>query len=186
MLLKKNKRISFYRSILQLKPTFYQLNSVKRSVKNNKNINFFPKHYKLHFKWFLDMNYCYDVTFSNNILVLGEIGYGKTSFVQNLGKKKFLGEGLLRVDWVSRIDLSKEREDQIRQCFNYAVVEIHYSDDVDDLNLIIERFQKETHDNVENNNNNCNIFGENKNLTNLLLWTTSQVLQTNLAILQIF
>ena len=87
----KNKRTSFYRSILQLKPTFYHLNSVKRSVKNNQNINFFPKHYKLHFKWFLDMNYCYDVTFSNNILVLGEIGYGKTSFVQNLDKKKIFG-----------------------------------------------------------------------------------------------
>ena len=86
-------------------------------------------------------------------------------------KKKFWGEGLLRVDWVSRIDLSKEREDQIRQCFNYAVVEIHYPDDVDDLNLIIETFQKETHDNVKNNNNNCNIFGGNKNLTSLLLWT---------------
>ena len=36
----KNKRISFYRSILQLKPTFYHLNSLKRSIKNNQNINF--------------------------------------------------------------------------------------------------------------------------------------------------
>ena len=58
------------------------------------------------------MNYCYDATFSNNILLLGQTGCGKTSFEQNLGKNKIFGEGLLRVDWVSKIDLTKEREDK--------------------------------------------------------------------------
>ena len=36
----KNKIVSIYRSILQQKPTFYHLNSLKRSVENNENINF--------------------------------------------------------------------------------------------------------------------------------------------------
>ena len=74
----------------------------------------------------------------DNILVLGQTGCGKTNFVQNLGKSKIFGEGLLRVDWVYKIDLTKEREQQIRQCFNYTIVKFHYPDDVDYLNLIIE------------------------------------------------
>ena len=36
----KNKRILIYISILQQKPTFYHLNSLKRSAENNENINF--------------------------------------------------------------------------------------------------------------------------------------------------
>ena len=36
----KKKRTSIYRSILQQKPTFYHLNSLKRSAENNENINF--------------------------------------------------------------------------------------------------------------------------------------------------
>ena len=36
----KNKRISIYKSILQEKPTFYHLNSLKRKAENNENINF--------------------------------------------------------------------------------------------------------------------------------------------------
>ena len=36
----KIKRISVYRNILQQKPTFHHLNSLKRSVGNNENINF--------------------------------------------------------------------------------------------------------------------------------------------------
>ena len=35
-----NKRIPIYRSVLQQKPTFYHLNSLKRSIKNNENKNF--------------------------------------------------------------------------------------------------------------------------------------------------
>ena len=48
-------------------------------------------------------NFQYDRTFSNNILVVGQTGCGKTSFVQSLGKKKKkkkIGDGLISVDWV--------------------------------------------------------------------------------------
>ena len=45
------------------------------------------------------------------------MGCGKTSFVQNLGKNKIFGSNLLTVDWVSKINLNKNREDEIRQFF---------------------------------------------------------------------
>ena len=38
------------------------------------------------------MNYSYYAKFEENILVLGRAGYGKTIFVQNLGKNKMFGK----------------------------------------------------------------------------------------------
>ena len=107
-------------------------------------------------------NFLYCGTFSDNILVLGQTRCGKTSFVQSLGKNKIFGSDLLSIDWVSKINLLNNREDKIRQCFTYTKVEFHYPKDVEDLNLIIETFQKETYDEDEktNDNNNCDIFGE--------------------------
>ena len=43
-------------------------------------------------------NYTYDTTFSDNILVVGQMGCGKTSFVQGLSKNKMLGDDLLNAD----------------------------------------------------------------------------------------
>ena len=71
--------------------------------------------------------------------------------------------------WVSKINLSNNREDEIIQCFSYTKVEFHYPNDVEDLNLIIETFQKETYDVDEKTNNNCNIFGENKKIDKLIV-----------------
>ena len=56
----------------------------------------------------------YDGTFSDNILVVGQTGCGKTSFVQSLGKNKIFGDGLIGVNWVSKINLTKNREDKIK------------------------------------------------------------------------
>ena len=56
----------------------------------------------------------YDGTFSDNILVAGQTGCGKTSFVQSLGKNKIFGDGLIGVNWVSKINLTKNREDEIK------------------------------------------------------------------------
>ena len=56
----------------------------------------------------------YDGTFSDNILVVGQTSCGKTSFVQSLGKNKIFGDGLIGVNWVSKINLTKNREDEIK------------------------------------------------------------------------
>ena len=85
-------------------------------------------------------NVQYDATFADNVLVLGQTGCGKTTFVQSLGKNKIFGSNLLSDDWVSKINLTKNRDDEIRQCFTYTNVDFHYPNDVEDLNLLIETF----------------------------------------------
>ena len=114
-------------------------------------------------------NFQYDATFSDNIVVLGQTVCGKTSFVQSLAKNEKFGSDLLTVDWVSKINLLNNKEDEIRQCFSYTEVEFHYPNDVEDLNLIIETFQKETYDEDKKTNDNCNIFGENKKFDKLIV-----------------
>ena len=52
-------------------------------------------------------NFQYDRVFSDNILVAGQTGCQKTSFVQSLGKSKIFGDGLISVDWVSKINFKK-------------------------------------------------------------------------------
>ena len=71
----------------------------------------------------MSQNFQYEATFADNILVLGQTGCEKTSFVQDLGKNKIFGSSLLRADWVSKINLTKNTEDEIRQCFIYTNVD---------------------------------------------------------------
>ena len=86
-------------------------------------------------------NFQKDRTFFDNILLVGQTGCGKTSFVQSLGKNKIFGDGLISVDWVPKINLTKSREDEIRECFSYTIVEFHYPDDLSDFNLL-KHFKK--------------------------------------------
>ena len=133
-------------------------------------------------------NFRYDATFSDNILVVGQTACGKTSFVQSLDKNKLFGAGLKSVDWVSKITLTKSREDEIRTCFDYTTIAFHYPDDLDDFDMLLETFRRDSIDDIDeqNTNDNCNIFGEKKSLTGLLLWTTSWVWQKSQTILVIF
>ena len=64
----------------------------------------------------VEINYIYNGEFEGNILVVGRTGCGKTTFVQNLAKNKMFGN-LKEVISDSKILLSKEREDQIKECF---------------------------------------------------------------------
>ena len=59
----------------------------------------------------MSQNFQYEATFTDNILMLGQTVCGKTSFVQSLDKNKTFGSNLLSVDWVSKINLTKNRED---------------------------------------------------------------------------
>ena len=63
-------------------------------------------------------NVTYDGRFSGNIIVVGQFRCGKTSFVQNLDKNRIFGH-IETVGWISKIELSKDREEQIRT-FSYA------------------------------------------------------------------
>ena len=48
--------------------------------------------------------------------------------------------GFLKITW------QKNTADEIRQCFTYTNVNFHYPNDVEELNLLVETFQKETYD----------------------------------------
>ena len=124
----------------------------------------------------ISQNFQYEAAFTDNILVLGQKGCGKRSFFQTLDKIKIFGSNLLSVDWVSKINLTKNREDEIRQCFSYTNVDFHYPNDVKELNLLIETFQKGTYDENEKvdsdskiDGDGCNIFKENKKFNKLIV-----------------
>ena len=55
----------------------------------------------------------YDGQFGSNILVVGKTGCGKTHFLQKLTVNKFSGK-LIKVEWVSGIDIDKRREAEIQ------------------------------------------------------------------------
>ena len=56
--------------------------------------------------------YSFDGKFEGNILVLGRAGCGKTTFIENLGKNRMFRE-IKDVMWLSKISLSKDRENNI-------------------------------------------------------------------------
>ena len=64
-----------------------------------------------------EQKYSFNGQFEGNILIVGRKGCGKTNFIQNLGKNKLFGKNIKEVFWVSKIILSKEREEFIRDSF---------------------------------------------------------------------
>ena len=79
------------------------------------------------------VNYTYNGKFEGNILVVGWIGCGKTAFVQNLGKHK-LFEGIKEVYWILKIELSTNRENNIRNCFKDQYVDFKYPNNFENFN----------------------------------------------------
>ena len=95
--------------------------------------------------------------------------------MQSLGKNKIFGDRLKSVDWVSKINLKKSREEKIRECFNYTTIEFHYPDNLPDFYMFLETFQKDAIDDedkqetTDKDNNNCNIFGKKKKFDKLIV-----------------
>ena len=63
-----------------------------------------------------EIKYTYNGKFEGNIVIVGRTGCDKTTFVQNLGSNKLFRE-INEVYWVSKIELSKEREEKIEESF---------------------------------------------------------------------
>ena len=53
-----------------------------------------------------------DGRFPGNILVIGQTGCDKTTFVQNLAINSMFGD-LKKVDWISKIELSKKERSRL-------------------------------------------------------------------------
>ena len=68
---------------------------------------------------------------------------GKTTFIQNLDRNKMFGRNITTVFWVSKIRLSREREDNIRESFVDQTVQFTYPNNLDDFNYLIDFFMSE-------------------------------------------
>ena len=86
------------------------------------------------------MNYSYDAKFEGNILIVGRTGCGKTTFAQNLSKNKMFPENKEAI-WVSKIPLSKDRENDIRECFIDEEMDFKYFNNIGKFDDLLDYFQ---------------------------------------------
>ena len=90
--------------------------------------------------------YSYDGQFVGNIIVVGRIGCGKTTFIEKIGKNKLFGSQIKHVFWISKIALSPEREEIIRESFVDQEVDFSYLYDIEDFNYLIQNFTQKKSD----------------------------------------
>ena len=86
-------------------------------------------------------SYTYNGKLEGNILIVGRTGCGKTTFVQNLGKDELFGH-IAKVFWVSKVELSKDREDNIRDCFIDQTAHFEYPNDLEEFDDLLELFTR--------------------------------------------
>ena len=132
------------------------------------------------------MTSIYNGQFTRNILLVGKTGCGKTTFLEKLGLNKFWGK-LFKTEWISGIDINKKREAEIQSSFRNKT-EVHIVKELEELDSLIETFKlrSEAEDNERDTKNVKNLFGENKKMIVLLLWTAFLVLLIFLKNLRIF
>ena len=94
--------------------------------------------------------YNYDGQFTGNILIVGRTRCGKTTFIQKLGPSKLFGNKITDVYWISKIILSPEREQAIKESFIDQKVHFSYPEDLDDFNYLIENFTQNKSEYIEN------------------------------------
>ena len=135
--LKNIPRLYLYHQILMSRLKIFstkQKDNFERQ--NKKSITKNTKDIILSGEW---MKYMYNGKFQENILIVGRTGYGKTTFVQNLGKNKMFGD-VKEVYWVSKIELSKDREENIRDCFVNQIVKFNYPNNVEEFDGLLELY----------------------------------------------
>ena len=93
-----------------------------------------------------EIKYTFDGKFEGNIMIVGRTKCGKTTFVQNLGKNKIFGD-TSTVFWISKIFLSEEREEKIRESFEDQEV-FNYPGNLGDFNYLLECFMQRKADYV--------------------------------------
>ena len=111
----------------------------------------------------MEKEYAFDGKFNGNILVVGRTGCGKTTFIEKLDKNKLFGSQIKDIFWVSKIVLSEEREELIRESFVDQEVHFRYLHDLDDFNYLVENFTQEKSDYVDSE------LGENLKINKLIV-----------------
>ena len=107
--------------------------------------------------------YTYDGQFIGNILLVGRTGCVKTSFIQKLGRINLFGKKIRDVYWISKIALSSEREDNIKESFIDRKVHFSYPEDLDEFNYLIELLSQNKSEYIEND------LGENIEINKLII-----------------
>ena len=107
--------------------------------------------------------YSYDGQFISNILVVGRTGCDKTTFIEKLAKNKLFREQIKDVFWISKIVLSHERKEIIRENFNNQELQFSYLQDIEDFNYLIENFTQKKSDYLDNE------MGENLTIDKLII-----------------
>ena len=90
----------------------------------------------------MNVNYTHDVELSGNVLIFGQTGCGETTFTQNLAKNKMFSE-LKNLFWLSKVELSKDREQNISTCFYRVPLTFLYPQTLNDFNMHLDFFLKE-------------------------------------------
>ena len=112
------------------------------------------------------MSSIYDGQFYGNILVVGRIGCGKTTFLEKLVLNNFFGN-IIKTEWISDIDIDKKRESKIQSYFSNET-DVHVGKEQDELDSLTETFKLRSREETIDNNVN-NSFGENKKLDQLII-----------------
>ena len=126
--LKNTPRLYLYHQILMSQPKIFD---IKQKDNFEVRIKINKKKYKGHnsIRRMEEIKYTCDGKFEGNILIVGRTGCGKTAFVQNLGKNKLFRD-VQEVYWISKLELSKDREENIRDCFTDQIVKFDYPNNV--------------------------------------------------------
>ena len=94
--------------------------------------------------------YTFDGQFLGNILIVGRTGCGKITFIQKLSSNNLFGNQITDVFCVSKIILTPEREDRIRDSFISKKAHFSYPEDLEDFNYLIEDFSQSKSAYIEN------------------------------------
>ena len=84
------------------------------------------------------------------MLIVGQTFCGETTFIQNLAKNKMFSD-IKNVFSLTKITLSREREQNMLSCFYNVPVTILYPQKLNDFNMHFDFFQKNGENNVVNN-----------------------------------
>lgn len=148
--LKNTPSLYFYHQILMQHPKIVNINQ-KDDFDTNTKILIKKNTKRYYIVWTMDeIKYSYDGTFSGNVLIVGRTGCGKTSFVQNLDKNQLFGD-IKEVFWISKLELSTDRESNIRDCFENQDVQFNYPKNVEHFDYLLEMCKRNKADDVENN-----------------------------------
>ena len=137
--LKNTPRLYLYHQILMSQPKIFDIKQKGNFESQNKKL--IRRNTKDNSIRRMDeIKYMYDGKLEGNILDVGRTGCGKNTFVQHLGKNKMFGD-VKEVYWMSNIELSKAREENIRDCFVNQIVKFDYPNNVEEFDDLLQAYR---------------------------------------------